>query len=151
MSSKRRENKEYVFNVFYFSFEFFVFCLILGIFCASGNANSERFMFMPTGYRSLILRGKRCRGRHWGHDGWERRKEWQSLADVDFKFGCNYFWRLYLHSPRYLTLFGSYQTYHSFVQISQQHQSWQAFYSIEIDKALKTQVVLKLESWKGIT
>jgi hypothetical protein len=55
MSSERREDKKYVFKVFYFAFEFLVFCLILGIFCVSGNANSEGFVIMPTGYRSLIL------------------------------------------------------------------------------------------------
>jgi hypothetical protein len=55
VSNERREGKNYVFKVFYFVFEFLVFCLILGVFCASSNANSEGFVIMPTGYRSLIL------------------------------------------------------------------------------------------------
>ena len=94
------------FNVFDFSLEFFVFCLILNIFCTGCYTDGVRFWWFLScrnGRRLLSRLGGRTRGRVSGHDGWcERRRETPTAGSAEV------YWRIILTncsvgSPRHIT------------------------------------------------
>lgn len=81
------------FNVFDFSLEFFVFCLILDVFRAGSYADGVRFWRLQScRNRGWLVRrlGGGARGRVSGHDGWcERRRETPTAGSVEV------YWRHY--------------------------------------------------------
>ncbi len=81
------------FNVFDFSLEFLVFCLILDVFRAGSYADGVRFWRLQScRNRGRLVRrlGGRARGWVSGHDGWcERRRETPTAGSVEV------YWRHY--------------------------------------------------------